>query len=723
MPNNPPTRNEKEGSHSCNYNRIFDQSLNSILDGIAQAAANLCESPIALINLSGGQQQWLKTCSGMSAPSTPLDLTFYSEEVLRTYGFMEIEDVRQNERLKYHPTVTGDPMIRFCAGIPLKAIERNTLGTICIIDYKARQLTIAQRIGLEHLAQVVTDILCRHQDSQINLVDELNSCNQGTMNDLCPPDQTAANINPSVKFMSGKATPDYRHQEELINLLSRAIEAVDAGVSITDVNQIGHPLVYVNQALCQLTGFSTDELVGQNVKILHKNSELQPEYYPIHEALSKGEAIQVLTKCVKKDNSEYTSELSLSPVRNESGILTHYIGIRSDVTSKLRIEAQAHQAGKLEAVGKLSGGIAHDFNNLLSVISGNLELLDKGIIDRRQQNFLNEAQNAARMSARLTRRLLTFARQRQLDPEVLDANDLALDTIELLKSTIGEDITLASDLASGLWTIRTDPSEIENTLVNLTINARDAMPAGGTITVCTRNVSFTEDDLEHDTSLVPGDYIQLSVSDTGNGMSEDVKSRIFEPFFTTKEPDKGTGLGLASIHGFVYQSGGHIRVSSELGQGTVISLFLPKYVAIGSQVTMHLANEVSTAHVDARILVVEDNNMVRELTINQLQLLGFNTEQASNGPEAIRYLTNNSDIDLILSDVVMSGGMSGYDVAHWVNKHVPKLELLLTTGYSEQVLVDDSIHAKKLPVLQKPYSLVELQNAVSNLLERRASTA
>lgn len=717
MAKNSPFNNEKEGLDTRNRKRVCDLSLNSILNGMAQTAANLCESPIALINLSGGQQQWLKTCSGMSTPGTPLDLTFFSNEVLRTYGFMEIEDVRQNERLKHHPTVTGDPMIRFCAGIQLKAIERNTLGTICIIDYKPRQLTIAQRIGLEHLAQVVTDILSRHQGPQINLVDELNSYNQGAMSDLCPPGQTAANINPSVKFMSGKATSDYRHQEELINLLSRAIEAVDAGVSITDVNQIGHPLVYVNQALCQLTGFSADELVGQGVKILHKNSERQPEYYPIHEALSKGEAIQVITKCVKKDNSEYTSELSLSPVRNENGILTHYIGIRRDVTSKLRIEAQAHQAGKLEAVGKLSGGIAHDFNNLLSVISGNLELLTKGIIDRRQQNFLNEAQNAAKMGARLTRRLLTFARQRQLDPVVLDANDLALNTIELLKSTIGESITLASDLSTDLWTIRTDPSEVENTLVNLTINARDAMPAGGTITVRTRNVSFTENDLVHDTSIAPGDYIQLSVSDTGNGMSEEVKAQIFEPFFTTKEPDKGTGMGLASIHGFVYQSGGHIKISSEMGQGTTISLFLPKHVASDSQVIRHSANEFSTAHIDARILVVEDNNMVRELTINQLQLLGFKTEQASNGPEAIQYLSNNSDIDLVLSDVVMSGGMSGYDVAQWVHKHLPNLKLLLTTGYSKQMIVDDASRNKKLPVLQKPYSLMELQKAISNILE------
>lgn len=513
-----------------------------------------------------------------------------------------------------------------------------------------------------------------------------------------------------------------KRQEELINLRNRAIEAVDVGVSIADATQVNHPLVYVNQPLCAMTGYTPDELLGRGAKWLQKDDRQQPEHLKIQEAQAKGKPVQVLLKSTRKDGSHYMDELSLSPVHNDAGELTHYIGINRDVTAKLKAQARLHQAQKFEAIGQLSGGIAHDFNNLLSVITGNLEFLAMDIMDETHRDLLNDAASAAQMGARLTRRLLTFAKKSQLDPVVLNANDSVLTAMELLHSTIGETITLSSYLSPDLWKIRADPSEIENSVVNLAINARDAMPGGGTIKVDTKNVSFTENDIENEFGISPGDYVQLSVTDTGSGMTDEVKAHIFEPFFTTKEPDKGTGLGLASTHGFVNQSGGHIHVDSEVGHGTVIHLYLPKYLETSTPQESKQPAQVKPTNGDARILVVEDNGMVRKVTVRRLRALGFNTEQVSNGPEAVHYLENNSDIDLILSDIVMDGGMSGYDVARWVQNNLPECKILLTSGFSEQMAEDNEVQIAKLQVLPKPYSLVELQQAVNGILENNGSS-
>lgn len=740
-----PSRNENKVLPSLEYASVLDTPLNANLDKIAQVVADLCETPIALISLTDYPQHWIKSCAGTSAPESPYDLAFYCQKFLQTTQFMEIGDVLCDERFSDKPSAATEPVIRFCAGSPLIAANANTFGTLCVFDLTPRQLTVAQRDGLQHLTQLVADLVSEHQqlgiregivpnggaipnpDVPFTSIERTFDVMSGNSKihpaeDSCQLwqhqniNEQASTQKPAENAITDQEISDLSHHEELINLLDRAIEAVDVGVSVTDVNRAGYPLVYVNQALCTLTGYQYDELVGYGINILHEDCDPQPEHHQIREALAKGEAVQILIQCKRKDKSRFMCELSLAPVRNEKGSLTHYIGIRRDVTSKLELEAQSHNARKIEAIGRLSGGIAHDFNNLLSVISGNLELLNSSVTDEHQRHFLNEARSATKMGARLTHRLLTFARQRELDPIVLNANDLVLDTIDLLKSTIGETITLSSDLTPELWTIRADPSEIENTVVNLTINARDSMPTGGTINVSTRNVCVKEDDIEHDANIEPGDYILLCVSDTGSGMTDEVKARIFEPFFTTKEPDKGTGMGLASIHGFVHQSGGHVHVHSELGHGTIISLYLPKYIAESNAVVSNQADEVSSSHIDARILVVEDNDMVRELTINQLQILGFTTEQACNGPEAVNYLENNSNIDLVLSDIVMSGGMSGYDVAHWVHTHLPNLKFLLTSGYSDQIVEDDTIQATPLQILKKPYSLVELQQVVSSML-------
>lgn len=273
-------------------------------------------------------------------------------------------------------------------------------------------------------------------------------------------------------------------------------------------------------------------------------------------------------------------------------------------------------------------------------------------------------------------------------------------------------INLQSDLSPNLWSIHADSSEIENTVVNLVINARDAMPDGGNITVETRNISYTKEDIEDNPEILPGDYIQLSVTGDGIGMSDEDKERIFEPFFTTKRSNQGTGLGLASIHGFINQSGGYVRVYSELTRGTTVALYLPKYSDVDATQDEAYPTALQPTNSDARILVVEDNDMVRNVTVKKLQVLGFQTEQVCNGKAAIDFLSLDANFDLILSDVVMGGGMSGFDVANWVNKNLPQCSIILISGYNAPEMEDADHKNADLNILQKPYTIAELQYAI-----------
>jgi len=608
------TPNEADRQTALDNYDILDSPPDAVLDCITEAAKDLCEVPIALISLVDTSRQWFKSKVGLSVSETPRDVAFCSHAIQNPGELMEVEDATQDERFRDNPLVTDEPKIRFYAGQPLVTSDGFALGTLCVIDYTPRQLSPPQRKALGRLAAAVVTQFEKTRESNTTRI----------------------------------------KQNEIVRLRDRAIDAIDVGVSITDARKENHPLVYVNKTLCTMTGYTAEELIGQGVRVLQKDNQHQPEHLKIEAAQAKGEAVQVLFKSTRKDGSSYMDELTLSPIHNSEGELTHYIGINKDVTAKLDIEARLQHSQKIESLGQLSGGVAHDFNNILSVIIGNIEFLAMDISNAEHCEYLTEADTAAKMGARLTRRLLTFAKQGKLEPVVLSANEYALSALDILRSTIGENIALCSKLSSDLWTIRADPSEIENTIVNLAINARDAMPNGGKIAVSTRNATFSEEDIEEGFEIVPGDYIQLSVSDTGTGMTDEVKARIFEPFFTTKEQGKGTGLGLASIYGFARQSGGQVHVYSELGHGTVINVYLPRHHD-NVRETQAAQPTVTDSTVDAsRVLVVEDNDMVRKVTLKRLSALGFDTQQASNGPEAVSILENDQRFDLVLSDIVMT---------------------------------------------------------------------
>ncbi len=389
-----------------------------------------------------------------------------------------------------------------------------------------------------------------------------------------------------------------------------------------------------------------------------------------------------------------------------------------EIQQREQTQQQLVRAQRLEAFGQLTGGVAHDFNNLLTVIGGNLELLGERLSDDSQRKPLRRALDAVEMGARLTQRLLSFARRNRLEPEVLDLNEEIVTVIDLLRRALGEAITISSVLAPQLWRVRADASQVENAILNLAINARDAMPHGGRLIIETANATLDSSfplSIQGD-RIAPGEYVRVSISDTGTGMGPDVLARAFEPFFTTKEPGKGTGLGLASTYGFARQSGGHVTIYSELGKGTTVNLYLPR-----SRSETETSREAGPSEPHAarskHILVAEDHPVVRETTIERLEGLGHRVTACESGSAAIEILQSRADIDLVFSDVVMAGGVSGFDLAEWIAKNQPGMRVLLTSGFTDELARDGATHATMTPLLRKPYATAELAIAIGKAFD------
>jgi PAS domain S-box-containing protein len=390
-------------------------------------------------------------------------------------------------------------------------------------------------------------------------------------------------------------------------------------------------------------------------------------------------------------------------------------GFIADITERRRLRSEIQQLQKMDALGQLTGGIAHDFNNLLTVVIGNLELLEvllKGASESAEH--LRDAMEAAWRGVELSQRLLTFSRKQMLAPEVVSVNALLLGMESLLKRTLGADTAVDLAVDDRLPLVRIDPGQLENAILNLAINARDAMPEGGTLRI--RTARFKADRryaaARPDVSIGP--YVMIEVSDTGTGMTAEVRDRAFEPFFTTKERGKGTGLGLSMVYGLLQQSGGHARIYSEPGHGTSVKLYLPEIVDGEEEVptnTIRLLREHG-GHAE-RILVVEDDEPVRRLVVNSLREFGYQTLEADSAPAGLEVLAaQGRDIDLLLTDLVMPGGMNGLQLAREARSLFPRLKVLLTSGFSEE-------HASakgEFPLLSKPYRKAELARAVRHAL-------
>ena len=401
--------------------------------------------------------------------------------------------------------------------------------------------------------------------------------------------------------------------------------------------------------------------------------------------------------------------------RDENGNPRLVLGVASDVTEERALQERLAQAQKMESIGRLAGGVAHDFNNLLTVIVGCADMVHGNLpTDSRDRLLIENVLKATEQATQLTHQLLAFARKQIIEPKILDVNSLVLDAEKILRSLLGDDIEFALLPRGQTWPVRADPSQMMQVLMNLAVNARDAMPDGGRLLIETANVQVTSDQLPE---APPGDYVSLAVSDTGEGLAPEVRERIFEPFFTTKQQGKGTGLGLSTCYGIVKQSDGFLQVDSELGEGTTFRIYLPRVSGDAAPLDSGREQERLPAG-EETLLLVEDNTLVRVTAVELLRSQGYRVLEAAGGPDALRLAEeHDGGIDLLVTDVVMPQ-MSGKEVADRLVKAQPGLKVLFVSGYTPDTIVDRGELHEGIDFLQKPYTTDTLVRKVREVLDR-----
>jgi PAS domain S-box-containing protein len=499
-------------------------------------------------------------------------------------------------------------------------------------------------------------------------------------------------------------------------LLHAVVENMPDTVFLKDIRD-HFRYVLINGAGERLLGRKREELLG------HEDHELFPREQADHchdedEAVAaSGRERHVPERSVGTGDDAKVIESLKVPISDADGNQHYVLGIVRDITAQKKLENQLRQIQRMDAVGRLTGGIAHDFNNILAIIIGNADLLREQVAEGSEAaEMTDEVLGAAAHGAELVRRLLAFARKQHLDPVVLDLNERLPAITGLLRRTLGESIRLRVHAATDLWATLIDPTQVDDALVNLAINARDAMPDGGSLTIETANVVLDEDYAAQHAEVNPGEYVMVAVSDQGSGMSSDVVARAFEPFFTTKAEGKGTGLGLSQVYGWVKQSGGHIKIYSEIGHGTTIKLYLPRAVTPSDALPAASPDAGIAPRGSETIFVVEDNPNVRSTVLRQLRDLGYATIDARDGESALAMARQGAEFDLLLTDVVMPGGMTGYDVAEQLGALRPDLKVLFTSGYTE-LAAGNATAARIGPLLSKPYRKQDLGRAVRAILD------
>lgn len=534
-----------------------------------------------------------------------------------------------------------------------------------------------------------------------------------SVNPMGPPED-----NPGVHHWQAGMI-EHEGLDERGNIFFAAVEMTRMPMLITDPRQDDNPIVFANGAFVDLTGYPKEEILGRNCRFLQGPDTDRATVAELRRAVDEERAVAVDILNYKADGTPFWNALFFGPIFDQDGKLLYFFASQMDITERRNNQESWLQAQKMEAIGQLSAGMAHDFNNLLQVINGNLEIALLGAgPQHKAAEPIRRAQRATMQAGKLTQQLLTFARKQRLEPKRLSLNSLVVEFSDMLVRTLGEKIDLRLDLKPGLPACTIDPTYLEMALLNVVLNARDAMPGGGAVTVGT---AVLGEERRRLLGLSPGDYVCICVQDEGEGMTPEVRRRATEPFFTTKGP--GTGLGLAMVHGFVQQSHGKLDIESEPGRGTLVRMvFKVAEQAASDDASLAERRGGTPAEPEqrrCRILVVEDNDDVRELAESMLEMAGYDVLSAPSGERALGLLESGERADLLFTDVIMPGGMNGLELIERVHARRPGLPVLVTTGYMDE-LPGRGRPSGTLDVLSKPYQHQDLLDRVGAALKRAA---
>jgi len=524
----------------------------------------------------------------------------------------------------------------------------------------------------------------------------------------------------AIAFDAHSAERQHLQSEEILRKLWRSVEQMADALTIMDGSGV---MEYVNPAFEALTGYSRQEAIGQTLGILKSEQQASDLYEEMWNTVRSGNVFRGIMMNRKKNGETLIIEKVLTPLRDGGGEITHFISTFRDITERRRLESELQQSQKMDAIGRLAGGVAHDFNNLLLVISAYAELmLDSLAAEDPLRRNVAEIMTASRRAADLTRQLLAFGRKQMQLLQVLDLNTVIGEITTMLPRLIGEDVELVFAPAHDLGKVKADPIQIEQVVMNLAANARDAMPGGGTLTIETASVRVDEFYVQRHSIVPAGDYVLLTVTDSGQGIAAEDMAHIFEPFYTTKEAGKGTGLGLATVYGIVKQNGGFVWVYSEPGLGTTFKVYLPQVPSLSSEIVITKPAESSPRGCET-LLLVEDETSVRQAARQFLTRSGYNVLEATDGEDALRAARQyGGPIQLMITDVVMPR-LGGPRLAERLADERPDMKVLFVSGYAENTILQHGKIDVRTRFLQKPFSLKTLARKVREVLEANEASA
>lgn len=500
-------------------------------------------------------------------------------------------------------------------------------------------------------------------------------------------------------------------------MLIALLDAVPDAVLMSDANGA---ITRANPAAGTLFGYDPGQLIGQSVNMLmpkslsDRHDGFMQGYLETGNAriIGRGRAVEGL----HRDGQTFPLHLSIG--RADYAGATHFVAILHDLSARIAAEEALARSARLDAIGQMTGGISHDFSNILTVVIGNIELLEARIAgDEEAQAMLKDALEAAELGAKLTEGLTTFARKAPTQTAPINVNAACTAALGMIERTFDPHYEILTELGADLPEVMADVTQLQSALINIALNARDAMPDGGQLIIRSEAISIDDTYIAQELDVAEGDYVRISVTDTGRGMGPDTQQRVFEPFYTTKPVGQGSGLGLAMVYGFVRQSGGHVTIYSEIGHGTTIALYFP---VLGAETAHRQPMQPTLSHArgdNQTVLVVEDNPQVRSLTTVRLRNLGYRVQEAATGDHAAELLRQDKDIDAVFTDLVMPGELDGLALARHVVATYPHMRILLTSGYAEDILNRHNQNEPDHQILRKPYRQSDLATALAALFD------